>query len=465
MARWMEELAGDATAALEREGVPRGRVDIRRRIVNLRFSGQESALQVEYAEEASLERAFEETYRNVFGHWQSDRPIEVESIRVVASSRSQGALNAGVASAASARLTAPPPPRRRAWFGGRWHDVAAYERDDLPAGESIDGPALVFERYSVIVVESGWTAAVDKAGAVVLGKGAGRREARRRPARTESRRGERREPASDVVRLELFVNRFGSIAREMGEMLRRTAVSTNVKERLDFSCAVLDSKGHLVVNAPHIPVHLGAMGLCVRALRGAVEMGPGDVVVTNHPRFGGSHLPDVTVVTPVHLPDGRLLAYVANRAHHAELGGARPGSMPPSATSLAEEGVVIPPTHLFRGGEARWDAVQHLLTEGPWPSRSPGENLADLRAAVAANRDGAAALLGLAAVHGADTVWHFMDALEARAERKLRESLAAIRTTAPRSGCDSPSRAIGWRSTSPARPVFIPATSTPHRPS
>jgi 5-oxoprolinase (ATP-hydrolysing) len=209
-------------------------------------------------------------------------------------------------------------------------------------------------------------------------------------------------------------------------MLRRTAVSTNVKERLDFSCAVLDRKGQLVVNAPHIPVHLGAMGLCVRALCSTVEMRPGDVVVTNHPRFGGSHLPDITVVTPVHLSDGRLLAYVANRAHHAELGGSRPGSMPPSASTLSEEGVVIPPTRLFSGGEARWEQIERLLTEGPWPTRSPAENLADLRAAVAANRDGSAALLKLAAAHGAETVWRFMDALEARAERKLRQSLQKI---------------------------------------
>src|SRR4051794_34211248 len=142
----------------------------------------------------------------------------------------------------------------------------------------------------------------------------------------------------------------------MGEMLRRTAVSTNVKERLDFSCGLLDAAGVLVVNAPHIPVHLGALGLCVRTLRQTIAMEPGDVVVTNHPAFGGSHLPDVTVVTPVHEEgSGELLGYVASRAHHAEIGGSRPGSMPPGARRLIEEGVVIPPTHLAHHGELRWD--------------------------------------------------------------------------------------------------------------
>ena len=145
-------------------------------------------------------------------------------------------------------------------------------------------------------------------------------------------------PAPDAVELSLYTHRFTALAREMGDLLARTAVSTNVKERLDFSCALLDAAGELVVNAPHIPVHLGALGLCVRRLREVIPMEPGDVVVTNHPGFGGSHLPDVTVVTPVH-EEGRLLGYVASRAHHAEIGGIRPGSMPPTATRLVEEGV------------------------------------------------------------------------------------------------------------------------------
>jgi len=230
----------------------------------------------------------------------------------------------------------------------------------------------------------------------------------------------------EAVQLELFTHRFAAIARQMGERLRRTAVSTNVKERLDFSCALLDAAGELVVNAPHIPVHLGALGLCVRRLRETLPMEPGDVVVTNHPAFGGSHLPDVTVVTPVFADEGDLLGYVASRAHHAEIGGIRPGSMPPGARRLVEEGVVIPPAYLARGGTPRWEALRRLLLEAPFPSRAVEENLADLRAAAAANHGGAEALAALAREHGREAVAHYMEALKARAEQRLREALARL---------------------------------------
>jgi 5-oxoprolinase (ATP-hydrolysing) len=212
----------------------------------------------------------------------------------------------------------------------------------------------------------------------------------------------------------------------MGEMLRRTALSTNVKERLDFSCALLDAGGELVVNAPHIPVHLGALGLCVRSVAAALPMEPGDVVVTNHPAFGGSHLPDVTAITPVHDAAGALLGYVASRAHHAEIGGTRPGSMPPGARTLAEEGVVIPPTYLVRGGEARWGEMRALLTGAPHPTRAPDENLADLAAAVAANHRGARLLVELAREHGAAAVAGYMDALKRRAEAGVRDALRPL---------------------------------------
>lgn len=213
----------------------------------------------------------------------------------------------------------------------------------------------------------------------------------------------------------------------MGERLQRTAVSTNVKERLDFSCGLLDPAGELVVNAPHIPVHLGALGLCVRRLRETIAMEPGDVIMTNHPAFGGSHLPDVTVVTPVFEGgEGALLGYVASRAHHAEIGGIRPGSMPPGARRLIEEGVVIAPTHLVRRGEPRWDEARRLLLEAPFPTRAVEENLADLRAAVAANHRGAEALTTLAAEHGRETVLQYVAALKARAEERLRAALARL---------------------------------------
>jgi 5-oxoprolinase (ATP-hydrolysing) len=256
-----------------------------------------------------------------------------------------------------------------------------------------------------------------------------------------------------AVELELFTHRFAAIARQMGERLQRTAVSTNVKERLDFSCAVLDAAGELVVNAPHIPVHLGALGLCVRLTAAALPLEPGDVAVTNHPGFGGSHLPDVTVITPV-FDDAQgsddaggsaggarpqLLGYVASRAHHAEIGGMRPGSMPPGARCLAEEGVVIPPTYLARRGEARWAELRRRLLDWPYPTRAVEENLADLRAAAAANHSGAQALRALArgaagaagaagatGASGRATVAFYMEALKRRAEERLRAALARL---------------------------------------
>jgi 5-oxoprolinase (ATP-hydrolysing) len=230
-----------------------------------------------------------------------------------------------------------------------------------------------------------------------------------------------------AIELELFTHRFAALARGMGERLRRTAVSTNVKERLDFSCALLDREGRLVVNAPHIPVHLGALGLCVRTVAAALPIGPGDVVVTNHPGFGGSHLPDVTVITPVFDAEGEAcLGYVASRAHHAELGGTRPGSMPPDARTLAEEGVVIAPRYLLRAGEPRWDEMEALLTAPPWPTRAVVENLADLAAAVAANHHGAETLRRLVAEHGVERVRAAMRALRARAASQLRAALARL---------------------------------------
>ncbi len=235
----------------------------------------------------------------------------------------------------------------------------------------------------------------------------------------------------DAVELELFTNRFRALVDDMGELLRRTAMSVNVKERLDFSCALLDVDGRLVVNAPHIPVHLGSLGLCVRSVKSRLDLEPGAVAVTNHPAFGGSHLPDVTVVTPVFAAKGarsrdELLGFVANRAHHAEIGGTRPGSMPPSATCLEEEGVVIEPAYLARRGRPRWTEIATRLSESRHPSRAVDENLADLAAAMAANQRGADRLRELAAEFGAATVRRFMTALSRQAASALKTALESF---------------------------------------
>lgn len=228
----------------------------------------------------------------------------------------------------------------------------------------------------------------------------------------------------DVVARELFAHRFENLVVEMGTMLQRTARSTNVKERLDFSCALLDEAGQLVVHAPHIPVHLGSLGLCVREVCRVLSMEPGDVVVTNHPAYGGSHLPDVTVITPVFGQRSELLGYVASRAHHAEIGGTVPGSMPPNASCLAEEGIVLEPMRLIRRGEPAWESLREVLLRPPFPSRAVEDNLADLHAAVAANQHGALALAALAARHGAARVKGMMTALTNLAACHMRDVLS-----------------------------------------
>ena len=244
----------------------------------------------------------------------------------------------------------------RARFDAAQVEVAAYLRDSLRPGAKLCGPAMVFDRRSSYVIEPGWNARIDAAGAIIatrimVERASSQFEEDSARAGSPCHRNEASTP--DVVTQELFTNRFSSIAEEMGRMLERTALSTNVKERLDFSCTLLNAEGELLVNAPHMPVHLGAMGLCVRSVREAIELREGDVVVTNHPRYGGSHLPDITVITPVFDADEKLLGYTASRAHHAEVGGTRPGSMPPDARRLLEEGVVIEPQHLIEKGVTR----------------------------------------------------------------------------------------------------------------
>jgi 5-oxoprolinase (ATP-hydrolysing) len=232
---------------------------------------------------------------------------------------------------------------------------------------------------------------------------------------------------TEETELELFTNRFMFIAENMGAMLQRTSLSVNVKERLDFSCALLDADGNLVANAPHIPVHLGSLGVCVKELKKVIEMKPGDVVVTNHPRFGGSHLPDITLVSPVYTDDNKLAGYVVNRSHHAEVGGIRPASMPPNAGNLSEEGVIIYPAYLVRNNQVQWEHIRSVLLDAPYPTRKIDENLADLHASLAANRNGEQALLNLIHEHGYEKVKRYMEMLKKHAAGKTRMTLNNIK--------------------------------------
>ena len=294
--------------------------------------------------------------------FRSNKSVEVVSARVVASTHPP--------SVATESFTDPT---------GQTLNKPILDRESLNIGQCIEGPAVVQDRFCTLGIDAGWIGTLGSEGTLKL---------TRSSEAPEASDGAH----SALIELELFTNRFGSIVEEMGQLLQRTAVSTNVKERHDYSCALLDRDGQLVVNAPHIPVHLGALGLCVRSIALGQALGSGDMIVTNHPGHGGSHLPDITVISPVFDDAEQLLGYVANRAHHAELGGISPGSMPPLAKSLAEEGVVIPPTFLYRGSKARFGEIEKLLTAKPYPSRSPEDNLADLKAQAAANLLGTQAL-------------------------------------------------------------------------
>ncbi len=401
--------AGDGAAA-----------SVRRRIAAVRFVGQESALELDLPplgsiDAATLTSAFAARHAEIYGFAPGGREVEVVWLRVVASvvptmPREPRPDAAGPAARAVG------PVVQQACFGGRWVPTRVMDRSLLQRGERIEGPAIIAEEHATIVVEPGWTAAVNAVGDVVL---------RRTGADTAAASGATTE-VDDPAAIELFTARFESIASEMGEMLARASVSVNVKERLDFSCALLDPSGSLVACAPHVPVHLGSLGVCVRSVVAALPLGPGESAITNHPAHGGSHLPDVTVITAVHTDQARLLGYVASRAHHAELGGVTPGSMPPDATSLGQEGVIIAPFKLVEGGCPRLDRLEALLLGGANPSRNVADNLADVRAALAANARGAAMLRELAHAGGAPAVHAFMEAIQRRSDRLLRERISRL---------------------------------------
>lgn len=371
------------------------RIHAEKKTAFLRFKGQENSIEVDLIktgyEKDAIIKDFSEQYRKIFGHWL-DHPIEVESVRVVAAAQGYKAQ----------KTQAVAETRRLKGRTFIWEHV-------MP-GSIITGPALITSGNSTTVVDKGWTFEVDASHNAII-----RNE---KIQRLQSSHGAEAE-------LELFTNRFTSIAYEMGAMLQRTSFSINVKERLDFSCAVLDKDGYLVVNAPHIPVHLGSLGVCVREVAQTIDFKEGDVVITNHPAYGGSHLPDVTLIKGVFVK-GKLVAYVANRAHHAEIGGKKPGSMPADATTLEEEGVIISPTYIVRNGKAMWDNIEHLFTTATWPTRLWAENKADLNGALAAVNYGDQALQDLCERFGADKVREYMLRIRKHAAELLTSTLRKL---------------------------------------
>ena len=405
-------LAEQAVTQVVAEGFTSQQIEVRRTI-DLRYRGTDAALNLDYNSQLDLASAFESGHRRQFGYAHEGRTIEIVALRVEAIGKTANAM--GVTRRLPSHLR-KVDRTTHSWFAGEKHEASAWDREELSPGDTIAGPAIIAEANSTIIVEPGWRAEVLDKGELLL-------------CNVAVSDAQAIAQTSQAVALELFNNLFAGVAEQMGHVLRRTAGSVNVKERLDYSCALFSEKGELIANAPHVPVHLGAMGTTVRAvLADHPDMSPGDVFVTNDPYRGGSHLPDVTVITPVHNPDSEDLLFItACRAHHAEIGGVRPGSMPPNSTKLGEEGVIISDFTLIEEGTSREDELRQLLSAGPYPSRNVEENLADLRAQVAANRQGADDLLRIVEQHSWDVVRKNMEGIQQAAEAKVRHALAKLK--------------------------------------
>jgi 5-oxoprolinase (ATP-hydrolysing) len=408
------KLEADARVELADSGAGASLVRSVRR-AHLRYEGTDTALPVPLGPAAEMTAGFERAYRQQFSFLMPGKTVLVEAVSVE--------VIAGSGEVSRGRPAAPGTagdraPGVRMYVAGGWADVPLARRRDLRPGAGVDGPALITEDFATTVVEPGWRARVTPDLDLLLTRVAPR------PGRGEAGTG------ADPVLLEIFNNLFMSVAEQMGARLRATAHSVNIKERLDFSCAVFDSGGGLIANAPHMPVHLGSMGesIAMVAARNAGTMRPGDVYMLNDPYHGGTHLPDVTVVTPVFDEAGRdLLFYVASRGHHAEIGGITPGSMPAFSTEVNEEGVVIDNWLLVRDGMLREAQTRDLLAGAPYPSRNPEVNLADLRAQVAANERGVGELRRMVAHFGLGVVHAYMRHVQDNAEQAVRRLIGALR--------------------------------------
>ncbi len=409
-----DQLAAEATRALAEDGADPARLVVERR-AQLRYAGSETWLAVELDDPAAMAAAFTALHRQRYGFASPGRPLLLQAIEVEATSPGEPVpepvLPARTGGAAAPVDLAP------IWDGAAMRPTPIFERGDLLAGDRIAGPALLAEAHASTMVEAGWTALVDRHGALLLGR-----------ARATVSHAALAPAGPDPIRLALFNAAFMGVAEEMGTVLQNTAQSVNIRERLDFSCALFDGAGQLIANAPHVPVHLGAMGESVRhviARRGAT-LAPGDAVALNDPFAGGTHLPDITLITPVFDEDDTLRFFVGSRGHHADVGGITPGSVPPFSTRLDQEGIVLDDLLLMRGGQFLEDEFRAALAGGPCPARSPDTNVADMTAQIAANQAGILALRRLAARHGWTALQaeagHVMDNAE-RAVRRLLDRL------------------------------------------
>ncbi|WP_270936880.1 hydantoinase B/oxoprolinase family protein [Falsiroseomonas oryzae] len=413
LARRLDALEAEGRAELARQGADPAALAAARRL-HLRYQGTDTFLPVPFGDHATVLEAFTAAHRRRFGFATPERPVIVEACVVEVTAPGEKVQEAALPPR-SAGEAIPRLDTVSLFSGGAAHEAPVFDREALHAGDRITGPALIREAIATTVVEPGWTAEVTALNHLIL---------RRTEARAAARIADLSRP--DPVMLELFNNLFMNIAEQTGAVLQNTSLSVNIKERLDFSCAIFDATGRLVANAPHVPVHLGAMGESVRTVirsRGT-SLKPGDVVALNNPYNGGTHLPDVTVITPVFDAAGReILFFVGSRGHHADIGGLTPGSTPPGSSTLEEEGVVIDDFLLVDGGTIREAEFRALLASARYPARSPDVNVADIKAQVAANEKGVQELQRAVAEFGLDTVRAYMRHVMENAEESVRRVL------------------------------------------
>jgi 5-oxoprolinase (ATP-hydrolysing) len=404
-----DALAREAAAAVKAQGAPETTDAV---YLHLRYDGSDTTIRIALDRLADMAEDFARRHARLFGFGFEGRLLIVESIEAEAQSVDQA--TAPALKPFVALPNAESPPTRRFYSQGAWREGPIHAPDNLHAGTVVEGPALLMEEHHAIVVEPGWRAEILASRAVLL-----RRE-------VAARRILAAGADLDPVSLEVFANLFMAIAEEMGVVLQNTATSVNIKERLDFSCAIFDGDGGLVANAPHMPVHLGSMGDCVTAvMHKHPEMHEGDVFVTNAPYDGGTHLPDVTVIMPVFIGDVRAF-YVAARGHHADIGGVTPGSMPPFSTDIAQEGALFDGIAMVRGGDFDEAAMRGVLAHGPFPARSPDQNIADLKAQAAACAKGTEGLRQACAAHGSRVVAAYMRHVQDNAEESVRRAIGRL---------------------------------------
>jgi len=415
----VRDLARAARKDIERQGIPTDMIKVECRI-NVRYDGTDTALSVPHGTISDMQAAFEDIHLRRFGFIMQERRLIAEAALAEAVG---GASDIKKLSVNNLADTAPPKPLETVDMisGGKSYSTPVYNRSALPVGTNIIGPSIIVEANATTVLDPGWQAEVTLENQLVL--------TRLDPAE------ERVDVsiAADPVLLEIFNNLFMSVAKQMGAVLQNTAHSVNIKERLDFSCAVFDGHGNLVANAPHMPVHLGSMGESVRAIlrERRQDIRPGDSYVLNAPYNGGTHLPDVTVVTPVfetNLGSTKKVFFVASRGHHADIGGITPGSMPPDSTLVDQEGVLLDNVLLVRDQIFRQEELSNLLANSPYPARNIEQNLADLRAQVAANAKGVKELQQMVSDFGLDLVNAYMSYVQDNAEEAVRRVIGKLKS-------------------------------------